>query len=59
MSSIDLIGLFKTDSGAKIYNGFLRAVSDFNLYEKIQNGVIVGFSGGADSVTLLLALKRF
>lgn len=59
MSVIDENKLFLTESGEAVYNEFLRAVNDFRFLEKMAGGVAVGFSGGADSVTLLCALKKF
>lgn len=59
MSAFDLKKLFETNSGARVYGEFMRAVEDFQLRERFEKGVVVGFSGGSDSVTLLLALKRF
>lgn len=37
---------------------FELAISDFNLKEKFEKGVAVAFSGGADSVFLLLCMKE-
>jgi len=59
VSVIDVNKLFSTGTGKKIYAEFLRAVKDFGFEERIRRGVLVGFSGGSDSVTLLLALKKF
>ena len=36
-----------------------NAISDYNMNEHIRRGVIVGLSGGADSVALLLVLLRY
>ena len=58
MIDIDLKGLFDSDKGGEIYSDFLRAISDFSMKEKIADGVLVGFSGGADSVMLLSLLVR-
>lgn len=51
--------IFETDAGKLVYSEFLRAVKDFGFEKKIAKGVLVGFSGGADSVTLLSALCKF
>ena len=59
MSAINVNEVFKSESGQLVYKEFLRAVKDFDFEKKIANGVLVGFSGGADSVTLLLALRKF
>ena len=56
---IDLDRLFSSDEGKRVYSSFLNAISDFSMDEKIRGGVIVGFSGGADSVTLLSALVKY
>ena len=37
----------------RVCDGFLRAVSDFSMEEYFRRGVLVGFSGGSDSVMLL------
>ena len=42
--------------GEEIYNSIEKAVSEHNMLEKLKGGVLVGFSGGADSVMLLLYL---
>lgn len=57
--NIDLNGLFKTAEGAKIYSEAVRAVKDFCMDDKLRSGVLVGFSGGADSVMLLCFLKKY
>ena len=59
MIDIDLKGLFDTDKGREIYSDFLRAVADYSMKEKISGGVLVGFSGGADSVMLLSLLVKY
>ena len=59
MSQVEYRELFRSKAGQIVYDAFLRAINDFHFEEKIKNGVIVGFSGGADSLTLLCALKNF
>lgn len=44
--------------GKRAFELFELAISDFNLKEKFQKGVAVAFSGGADSVFLLLCMKE-
>ncbi len=59
MIDIDLKRLFDSDKGRVIYREFLRAISDFSMKERIAEGVLVGFSGGADSVMLLALLVKY
>ena len=56
---VNLKKLFDSDIGSKVYSMFLRAISDFGMADKISRGVLVGFSGGADSVMLLCALVKY
>ena len=51
--------LFLGGKGKAIYEDAKRAVEDYSMLEKMQGGVIVGFSGGADSLMLLLFLLEF
>ena len=48
--------LFLGGKGKAIYEDAKKAVEDYSMLEKMQGGVIVGFSGGADSLMLLLFL---
>ena len=48
--------LFSSELGKKIFSEFLRAISDFNMQPLIDGGVLIGLSGGADSVMLLCLL---
>ncbi len=48
--------LFESDFGKKIYSTIEKTVSAYNMLERIKSGVLVGLSGGADSVLLLLYL---
>lgn len=41
------------------YDRFLATVKEFGMEEKIRSGVLVGFSGGPDSVLLLTLLLRY
>ena len=50
--------LFSTPIGDSVYNAIEKAVSEHNMMEKIKKGVLVGLSGGADSVMLLLYLAE-
>ena len=45
--------LFKSENGKKIYDNILQTVSSDNMQEYIDGGVLLGLSGGADSVMLL------
>lgn len=47
-----------TSAGKKIMRGFRHAVIDYDLLSD-QGGVMVGLSGGKDSLTLLLMMKLF
>ncbi len=51
--------LFKSSKGLKIYKDFEHAVNLHNMHEAIKSGVLLGFSGGADSVMLLCLLTEF
>lgn len=51
--------IFSTPTGRAVYQKFERAVSDFSMNEYLSGGVLVGFSGGADSVLLLLLLNEY
>ena len=45
-----------TNLGQAVYHAIENAVFEHNMLEKIRKGVLVGLSGGADSVMLLLYL---
>lgn len=47
-----------SNTGKKIMRGFRHAVIDYGLLDN-ADGVMVGLSGGKDSLTLLLMLKLF
>ncbi len=51
--------LFSSKSGAYVYEKAVRALSDFSMDEKLKSGVLIGLSGGADSVMLLLFLLKY
>ncbi len=51
-----LEALFSSECGERIYSEAKRAVNDFGMRELLEGGVLVGLSGGADSVMLLLFL---
>ncbi len=50
--------LFLSADGEKLYQQALRAVNDFSMASLLSSGVLVGFSGGADSLFLLLFLAE-
>jgi tRNA(Ile)-lysidine synthase len=45
--------LFASPEGKKIYATIEKAIFEHNMLEQMRRGVLVGFSGGADSVLLL------
>lgn len=51
--------LFLTEAGGRVFNDALRAVSDHSMNEKFNSGVVIGLSGGADSVMLLYFLLEY
>ena len=51
--------LFATEMGCEIYKNALSAISDFSMESLIRGGTVLGFSGGADSVMLLLFLLKY
>ena len=51
--------LFSTEVGKVLYQNFLSAIKDFGMHDRIMKGVLVGLSGGADSVALLLLLLEY
>ena len=59
MQTPDLNKLFSSPEGKAVYDNACRAISDFNMEEDIRSGVLVGLSGGADSVMLLCFLAEY
>jgi tRNA(Ile)-lysidine synthase len=59
VSNIDIDIIFSSDVGEKIYEDVALAISDFNMDSLLAGGVLVGFSGGPDSVMLLCALRYY
>ena len=50
--------IFDTEKGCQVYEAALRAISDWNMLKEVSGGVLIGLSGGADSVALLYLLLR-
>ena len=50
---------FSTEDGKNVYSNFLSAIDEFSMADLISDGVLVGLSGGADSVALLLLLIEY
>ena len=51
--------MFASDKGRGLYNRILDTISRENMLPLIEGGVLLGFSGGADSVFLLCFLIEF
>ena len=50
--------IFSTEVGKNILTAVERTVSEFGMLSQIKKGVVVGFSGGADSVMLLVIMAH-
>ena len=50
--------IFNTEKGKAVYAKIQERIGAFGLMDKINSGVAVGFSGGADSVLLLIFLRK-
>ena len=51
--------LFASDIGNKLFSTIERTISEHNMKEKLESGVLVGFSGGPDSVMLLSFILEY
>lgn len=51
--------LFESELGKKIYSDILKCINDFHMSQKLSEGAILGLSGGADSVLLMIFLRKF
>ena len=59
MPKVDLKSLFSSPTGKKIYSDALKVITEYDMDTDIQRGVLVGLSGGADSVMLLCLLAEY
>ena len=50
--------VFSTEPGKNIYSSAIRAIDEYSMLEHLKRGVLVGLSGGADSVMLLYLLLK-
>lgn len=50
--------MFSSEVGSKLYDRILATVKKENMLPMIEGGVLIGFSGGADSVFLLCFLHE-
>ena len=50
--------LFESELGKRVYQKINRAIDENGMLPLIKSGVVVGLSGGADSVLLLLFLAK-
>ncbi len=55
IKSVDTV--FNNDAHSKILDNVKNTISEFSMTEHIKRGVLVGLSGGADSVLLLILLR--
>ncbi len=51
--------LFSTDIGKRVYSLATSAIEKYGIRDLLCRGVLLGFSGGADSVMLLCVLLRY
>ena len=59
MQALDLDAVFHTEAGRALWDKAERAIKDHSMTEALLRGVLVGLSGGADSVMLLLFLLGY
>ena len=50
--------IFLTKTGKKVFSAAIRAIDEYGMQKQLRKGVLVGLSGGADSVMLLLLLLK-
>lgn len=53
------LSLFDSEVGGRVYAAACQAVKDFSMEERFKGGVLVGLSGGADSVMLIHFLEKY
>ena len=51
--------LFSSEQGKKIYNLAIKTIDDYSMNALLDKGVLIGLSGGADSVMLLCFLYEY
>lgn len=51
--------LFSSDKGKKIYDSALQSIEAYSMDKILSDGVLVGLSGGADSVMLLCFIIEY
>ena len=56
---IKIKNLFDSEKGKAIYSKVCGTLKTYNMTEKLLEGVLVGLSGGADSVMLLCFLYEY
>ena len=54
----EMIDLFSSDVGKKIFTSAKKAINEYSMDTLIDEGVLLGLSGGADSVMLLYLLIK-
>ena len=51
--------LFNSKMGKAVYENAVRIIKEYSMDEMLSRGVLIGFSGGPDSVMLLLFLIKY
>ena len=51
--------MFTSQRGSEVYDRIISTVNSENMTTLIESGLLVGFSGGPDSVFLLCFLKEY
>lgn len=54
-----ILSLFDTPEGNAVYSSAVSTIDEYGMKKMITNGVLVGLSGGADSVMLLCFLLEY